>query len=204
MRVLDRFVRGYFRCQACEQRRLHPAFYPKMDPVLFFRASISIQRCAFVGCQHTPTGQCEHKMCDFRWCPQHLNHRHCLCRYPSCANYATTYSYSKNAECCRDHHKIWETRIYYYTGSSSFSSTCQTCGKYLSSERKAIGHCTNCNGMWQTVPKKEFMDHLVEFIHQLNEKLSAIARIATECGKLFAKKEFMDHLVEFIHQLNEV
>ena len=140
-------------------------------------------------------------MRDFRWCPQHLNHRHCLCRYPSCANYATTYSYSKNAKCCRDHHKIWETRIYYYTARRR-SPLHVNASRISFIRKKAIGHCTNCNCTRQTLRKKRNLWTIGRIYPPIELKAIGHSRIATECGKLFAKNEFMHYSVEFIRPID--
>lgn len=105
-------------------------------------------KCIMKDCNASPIGQCEYKLCQYPCCQTHVKHGHWLCQILGCKNYATTFSPSRNVECCDYHHFYLEAR--YYTTAT----LCKTCSKPLLPERKLIGHCSNCNGMWHVLSKR--------------------------------------------------
>ena len=99
-------------------------YFTDMDPSEFFLDDIlfkPIQNKLNLGlCRHKTCKfpailiDCPSKMCKYNFCAIHMYHKHRICRYPSCNEYAITYSDDANAECCEEHRVKWYYEYYRY------------------------------------------------------------------------------------------
>lgn len=115
-------------------------YFSDMPVESFFASSSNgSSKCRHDECNDKSVGQCKYKMCAMKFCYEHCDHGHIICRHPSCADYAVTLTDDTNVACCAKH---------YYNRKQDVHSNCKDCKTYLPENRRSIGYCSRCNGKW--------------------------------------------------------